>query len=228
MFNSYSSYGEDAILSGIIDRVEWINQKSIGNLTYIDLGCFDPVEHSNTFFLYNKGWKGTLVDANPALKQKNIETRPEDIFLNTAVSTNKKEVYFFIFSDEGSSNTASQDFATKISNSQNSKVQNIIKVKSMTLDEIILFHIDNFKSIPFFIDIDIEGHDLEIIENYSWKTRIPIIMIEDEISEQYFNSKIKQVMIKNNYLPVASTILSTIYIDQNLDIFKNIKSLGYI
>ena len=225
-FNSYSSFGEDAILNGIIKRLEWLNDCKLENLTYVDLGCYEPIDHSNTFFLYDKGWTGTLVDANPALIDKITTLRPKDIFLNVLVSTDNNEKDFFIFSDEGASNTASKEFAEKISLSQGVEVSKTVKVKSMTIDEIVKKHIDNFKQDPFFIDIDIEGHDLEILESYSWKVRIPIIMIEENVGEQYFNSKIKTILLDNGYIPIASTILSTIYIDETSDIFKSIKKIG--
>lgn len=226
MFNSYSLYGEDAILNGVFKRLEWINQSKIENLTYIDLGCFHPVEDSNTFFLYESGWTGTLVDANPSLKNKILDVRPKDLFLNCMVSTNNEDSDFFMFSDNASSNTALKSFADKISSSQNVKIEKIIKIRSMTLDDIVSKHIESFKQNPFFIDIDIEGYDLEILKNYSWDTRIPIVMIEDGIGNQYFESEIKSIMVKNKYVPIASTILSTIYIDKTYEMFKNIKSLG--
>ena len=29
---------------------------------YVDVGCFHPKKHSNTYFLYKRGWRGVNID----------------------------------------------------------------------------------------------------------------------------------------------------------------------
>lgn len=226
MFNSYSSYGEDAILNGLFDRADWINSSQLGNKTYIDLGSFDPILHSNTFSFYLKGWRGTLVDANPIFIEKTLESRPEDLFLNNLVSTKSSTESFFIFHNMGSSNTASPEYADKISKSQDVSVSSEIFIKSLTLDEIVDIHIKRFNEEPFLIDIDIEGWDLEVIKSYSWKVRIPVVLIEEVGCKSFGQSEVKEEMLKIGYFPVATTVLSTVYIDSYSEYFTKIKNLG--
>lgn len=226
MFNSYSSYGEDAILNGLFNRIEWINEAPLESLTYIDLGCFDPILHSNTFFLYLLGWRGTLVDANPTLKQSIDSSRPEDLFINNIVSTDNSDHAFFMFSNGASSNTASKEFADKISISQNVPILNELSIKSITLDEIVNAHISKFRQDPFLIDIDIEGWDLNIIKSYSWKVRIPVVMIEDNIGDLFYSTEIRAELENQGYIPIASSILTTIYIDSKSEHFSKIKNIG--
>ena len=45
----YSQFGEDKILKELI-------LDNFNNGFYVDVGCFHPKKHSNTYLLYKKGW----------------------------------------------------------------------------------------------------------------------------------------------------------------------------
>jgi FkbM family methyltransferase len=226
-FESYSSYGEDSILNGVIKRLSWLmNEDLFKQNTYIDIGSFHPVRESNTYFLYKKGWYGTLVDPNSYFNAIVHEERPKDILYNCAVDIEEGTKEFYMFGNVDSSNTLSPEFAERKRNSQHTDVSWTAQVPTKTLNEIINIHLQYFHQIPFFLNIDIEGKDFDVIKTYSHDVRIPFIMLEDDSNHIFNGSQIRKYMESKNYEPIATTFLTTLYIDNQSKYFPYLKKIG--
>ena len=52
-----TQFGEDEYILNLFDK----NFK--GN--FIDIGCYHPTRHNNTYQMYKKGWSGINIDLNP-------------------------------------------------------------------------------------------------------------------------------------------------------------------
>lgn len=227
-FKSYSSYGEDSIFNGILKRLSWIMQEDLFSYkTYLDIGSFHPVKESDTYCLYKIGWRGTLVEPNKYFNVVVDENRPEDLLLNIAVNTFSGTAELIMFSGTDSSNTLSNEFADRKVAAQNTQVESRLSVECLTVEEIILNHIERFCQVPFVMNIDIEGLDLEVIKTYPPYFDIPFIFIEDEIlgafSEKSF---IRTVMYEKGYVPIASTLLTTLYLKKDSKYFQHISKIG--
>lgn len=226
-FESYSSYGEDSLFNGVLKRLSWIMQKNLFEQnTYIDIGSFHPVRESNTYFLYKQGWNGTLVDPNSYFNVLVHELRPHDILYNCAVDIESGTKEFYMFGNTDSSNTLSSEFAERKKTSQHTGISWTAQVPTKTIDEIVKIHLEYFHKTPFFMNIDIEGKDLEVIQSYSHDVRIPFIMIEDDSMNFFSTSKIRTAMKQKEYVPIASTFLTTLYIDAFSKYYSNIKKIG--
>lgn len=226
-FESYSSYGEDSLFNGVLKRLSWIMQKNLFDQnTYIDIGSFHPVRESNTYFLYKHGWAGTLIDPNSYFNVLVHELRPHDILYNCAVDIENGTKEFYMFGDMDSSNTLSPEFAERKKNSQHTGISWTAQVPTKTIDEIVKIHLDYFQRTPFFMNIDIEGKDLDVIKTYSHDVRIPFIMVEDDSMNFFNTSEIRTVMQEKGYEPIASTFLTTLYIDSTSKYYSNIKKIG--
>ena len=226
-FESYSSYGEDSIFNGIIKRLSWLMREDLFTQnTYIDIGSFHPVKESNTYFLYKLGWFGTLVDPNSYFNVLVSEVRPNDILYNCAVDVESGTKEFFMFGDMDSSNTLSSQFAERKKNSQHTDVNWTAQVPTKTINEIISIHIEYFKTVPFFMNIDIEGLDHEVIQTYDDNIRIPFIMIEDDSIDMFNDSPIRKTMEGKGYLPIATSFLTTIYLDKQSKYYSFVKKIG--
>src|SRR5579862_233282 len=59
---TYAQTGEDRILLSLLG--EW------KSTFYVDVGCNHPLDSSNTYLLYQMGWRGLCIDANPHLIQE--------------------------------------------------------------------------------------------------------------------------------------------------------------
>lgn len=227
-FSSYSSYGEDAIFNGILKRLSWIMQEDLFSYkTYLDIGAFHPVKESDTYALYLMGWRGTLIEPNKYFNVLVNENRFEDRLLNIAVNTESGEAQLLVFSGGDSSNTLSKEFAEKKTAAQNTNVEESITVECKTIEEIILDHVEYFQEPPFVMNIDIEGLDLEVIKTYPAHFDIPFIFIEDKILETFSKeSHIRVVMDQKGYAPIASTLLTTLYLKKDSRYFEHISKLG--
>ena len=227
-FQSHSSYGEDALLNGVMKRLSWIMQKNLFEKnTYIDIGAYHPIKESNTYFLYKHGWFGTLVEPNSYMNVLTHELRPNDILLNYAVDIEEGEKTFYMFGNVDSSNTLSKEFADRKQKSQATDVSWTAQVPTKTINQIITHHISYFGSAPFFMNIDIEGLDFEVIKTYSHDVRIPFIMIEDDSIDPFNSSPIRKFMEEKKYAPIATTFLTTIYLDTESKYYPHIHKIGH-
>ena len=174
---------------------------------YVDVGCNHPVYSNNTYLLYKKGWRGINID----LDKKSIDLfntyRNDDFNLEAAVSSKVEDVELYFFHDKSPINTINKNLL----NFQTAKPKKIKKVTTKTLNSII-------EKSPFseeeidFLSIDVEGHELNVLNGFDLKKYAPkIIVIEYldlslkniEISnfniQNIINSDIYKFMTNNNY-----------------------------
>jgi len=76
-FVSYAQHGEDVIL--------WRALGDRKKVTYVDVGAFDPTSESVTRALYERGWRGVNIEAQPARFEAFEQDRPEDTNLSMAI-----------------------------------------------------------------------------------------------------------------------------------------------
>ncbi len=95
----YSQFGEDVVLRELMG-------KRHPKGSYLDIGCYHPKKHSNTYFLYKLGWSGMLIDIEKAklIACKMIRPRDKTLFMcrfkqqgNCSVLCTKK-IFGFNFS----------------------------------------------------------------------------------------------------------------------------------
>jgi FkbM family methyltransferase len=165
---SYSQCGEDLILKTIFGK-----NKRQG--FYVDIGCNNPIQKSNTFKLYLKGWNGICADGNADLVKKFKNIRKRDICLQAILSDSKREVIFYQddANHELSSIALNRGTTLKASN-QNLKE---IKTYSRTLEDIFDEHVKS-QQIDLLC-VDVEEHDLEVLRGNNYeKYRPGIICVE--------------------------------------------------
>lgn len=228
MFESHSAYGEDALLFALLDRLKAINHIDMfAKNTYIDVGCYHPAIDNNTYFLYKMGWRGTLVDPNPALRNEILSYRFLDLFLELAVDSTPGTKEFMMFNDANSTNTLDKEFVERLKKSSGQEIKKILNVECLTLDQVFEKHIERFKSSPLVLNIDIEGMDYDVITSYSFKHRPLFILIEDEILGSFEGSRMKTFMESKDYAIVSANFLTGIYMDTTTDLYRKINKIGY-
>ena len=62
---------------------------------YVDIGAHHPIQRSNTYLLFEKGWEGINIDVNKFSIDLFNFLRPEDLNLQIAVSDKEGEISFF-------------------------------------------------------------------------------------------------------------------------------------
>jgi len=212
---SFAKSGEDMQLKKLI------NNNTPG--VYLDVGCWDPVKASNTYYFSLRNWKGICIDPNPELGELYKKIRPNDIFINKGVSDkpdSKGMTYFMLGGNSDSSmNTFDQSFLEK--GNLMKDVKKTINIPIVRLDTIISEHYLSNERLDFF-DIDVEGHDLNVLKSNNWELYRPkIVMIETNLNLiKDISSEITQYLESVNYSLVGKMLIqkklgNLLFIDNN-------------
>lgn len=170
---SFSKSGDDIQLNQLLK----FNKPGV----YVDIGCWHPVNYSNTYYFYLRGWKGLCVDPNPELTQLFKSKRPTDIFINCAVGNSLEAMNYYMLNKRyNSMNTLDYEFIEK-HNLNNHIIKKII-VPVQSLKSILDANLSKEDRLDFF-DIDVEGQDLEVLRSNDWdKYRPHFIMAETNLN----------------------------------------------
>lgn len=197
---SFSKSGEDMQLKQLLRA----SKKGV----YVDVGCWDPVKASNTYYFQLRGWKGICIDPNPKMKELFSKKRKSDIFVNSAVGLGNEKLTYYMLEDKFSSmNTLDFSFI------QNSNLEDKVVAKkeiiTISLKDLLDKYIDQNEKIDF-LDIDVEGFDLEVLKSNDWiKYRPKVILIEsDSELTDSFSCEISQYLISKNYSLVGKSLIN--------------------
>lgn len=205
LFNS-SQFGEDKKI------IKLFKKNFKGN--YVDLGCFHPTRLNNTFQLYKRGWKGINIDLNPITIELFNYARPSDRNICTAISNKKSKKKLYFLGDLDSKNTLDINHKNWLSDHFKIKKKdfNVKSIKTTTLGEILKKN--NFYDIDF-LNIDIEGHEFEVLKSLNFKEfNISVICVEIiNFNKESKNrgSKILNILKKNKYKLVDKSEINYIF-----------------
>lgn len=199
----FSQTGEDIILSTLIPD---------DNGFYIDVGCNEPIEKSNTFIFYLKGWKGITIDANEELIKKHRRIRKLDTPICAAVSNTSKSVTFYK-SKANAASTIDEDYYTENRERWYYDEQQTLHTKTLT--EILDTNLQNGTTIDL-LTVDVEGVDLQVLQGLDFnKYRPKIIIVEAHdfsIADKENHPVYKHLSI-NNYQLHAFATMNLYFID---------------
>jgi FkbM family methyltransferase len=167
---SFSSAGEDMILRHIIG-----SDKRDG--FFVDVGAYHPSLFSNTYFFYLHGWRGINIEARPGSKALFDRVRPKDINLEIGISNKRGELTYYFIADDSTMNSFSREFLVELGIVD--EVKRELPVPVMPLSEVLESHLPKGQSIDF-MNVDIEGHDLEALRSNDWQRFRPkFVVVED-------------------------------------------------
>ncbi len=199
VMGSHSQYGEDAILAKLLKKKR--------NGFYIDVGANHPKNLSNTHYFYKRGFRGINIEANPNLIKEFELVRKEDINLNIGISNQASEMTFYLSSADtlGSFDLQSVTESCKI---HGAEMIGEIKVKTELLKNVIAQYAPD-KHIDF-MSVDVEGHDLEVLQSNDWeKYRPEFLIVETNINTSNLNIYLKEI----GYNKVYENHTNSIYRD---------------
>ena len=192
--NKGTQFGEDKFIINLFEK----NFKG----KFLDVGCYHPTRHNNTYLMYKKGWSGINIDLNPLTIELFNFMRPRDININTGISDSNSEKKLYFIDELNTQNTLDENQLNFLKNHHNIKDHEIIEKKIKTenlntiLDEHKYYHID-------FMNLDIEGHELNVLKTINFQKIVIrylcIEMIEHNKQSSENNDKIKDLLILNNY-----------------------------
>jgi hypothetical protein len=205
-FRSYSQWGEDSVIS------QFLHSKTG---SYIDIGSGHPIKGNNTYFLYQRGWTGILID--PILNNSKLSKkyRPRDTFLQNIVSNKQGSEQFWEFKNYGLSTSDSERARLLLNQGEPLKVK--YNVMSVNLIEIITKYFAAANKMPELLSIDVEGLELEVLKSNNWNLFQPkVICIEilnnDLINEVFNNNQVFSYLVNKGYILKASVGNSQIFV----------------
>ena len=154
---SYAQAGEDVIVNFTLDYL------GIKNVTYLDIGAYDPISINNTYYFYRKGFRGVLVEPNATMCEELRRVRPEDTTLTAGIGvTAVREADYFLMS-QPAWNTFSKEEAEHMTKATGGsiKIERVIKMPLLDVNDVLAKH---FAGAPTFLSIDAEGWHLAILK----------------------------------------------------------------
>ena len=193
----WGGLGEDALIWYYLTEVLSFRQKGF----YVDVGCNDPIHHSNTYRLYQLGWRGIAIDADQDLVEKYAKIRPRDTVVAALVSDLERGMDFHVF--EGTE-VSTVDLPSAKIWGESKEVLEIRKLESRTLNKIL----DECKCPTEFelLKIDVEGHDAAVLRSVDlgkYRPRIILIEIHNQTVESVVSTEIYQILSRLEYKMVS-------------------------
>jgi len=205
-----TQFGEDKYI------IELFDKNFVGK--FLDVGCYHPTRHNNTYSMYKSGWSGMNIDLNPLTIELFDFMRPRDININSGVSDTEIEKKLYFIDELNTQNTLDQNQLNFLKNHHNIKESEILekKIETRNLNNILDDH--KFYNIDF-MNLDIEGHELKVLETLDFdKINIRYLcieMIEHNKESVMNNEKIKNLLSQNNFKLIKNFDFNFIYKREN-------------
>jgi FkbM family methyltransferase len=186
---SYAQNGEDLIIDGLL--------RPGASGRYVDVGCNHPIQRSNTYRLYQRGWTGLAIDANLAFATEFAKLRPNDRFINVCVSDLETDATLRIYRDHLLSSLGSKkafDSPTQYA------LESEQTVRTRTLNDILASC--NFAPQFELLSIDAEFHDLEVLRSIDlalYKPELIVIEAHDARADDLYSHPIYKYARQNGY-----------------------------
>lgn len=164
---SFSQLGEDAILQAYLPAEPGF---------YIDVGSGSPVEGSNTYALYLRGWRGILIDPIASNIELSRKIRPRDqCVLTLCAEVSGQTLDFYEFETYQYSTTLT-DRAQEMQDLGH-KVRAVYELQTTRLGELLP---KALPTGPSLLSIDAEGVELDILLGNDWAHFTPEFIIVEE------------------------------------------------
>jgi len=192
-----SQYSEDAILAELLPEPNGI---------YVDVGAYHGIECSNTHKLYEKGWRGLLIEPLPDCWPSLLIDRTDDFLCPFAASN---EDGFATLRLNRSVSSLREDWPNDATES--------IPVRTAKLSTILKMYPQMDWSDTKLLSIDVEGAEREVLEGIDWIAFRPtVIVIEfrtydaEKLGEDV-SDKWKHILEGQGYKLNSETPLNKIY-----------------
>ena len=166
-FISYAQNFEDVML--------WRALKDVPDGFYVDVGAYDPTEHSVTRAFYDHGWRGINIEPNPFFHPLLEAERPRDVNLQLAIGNSARSETLKVFDNTGLA-TLNEEVAAKhvVAGWHETRLE----VQVETLARVLNTHVPRGREIQF-LKIDVEGLEDEVIRSADFAIHRPwIILVE--------------------------------------------------
>ncbi len=183
---------------------KYFNNKKNG--LYVDVGAYHPIHRNNTKLLHDMGWEGINIDISDFSIKLFEHLRPDDVNLNLAVSKTNGYVDMFYQKKLSQILTIKKKIAENVFQG---KIKSK-KILSKTLSQILNESKYSERKIDF-LDVDVEGADLDVLESLDFSKYSPELICVEYIGKNKNNSDIFNFLKNKNYENIWSGVFSHIF-----------------
>ena len=143
---------------------------------YIDVGAGHPVADNVSFWFYERGWSGIVVEPQPRLAAMYQHVRPRDTCVSCLVGSTAGEVDFFQFDRLHGLSTTVMSFAEGAK--KFGADYEVVRTPVLTLSELCKRH--GVGTIDF-LKIDVEGAEADVLAGNDWQRFRPKVVVAEAI-----------------------------------------------
>ncbi|RZK12987.1 MAG: FkbM family methyltransferase [Flavobacterium sp.] len=206
---SWSQQGEDLIIDFVFTWLLGYSKPS-----YLEIGSNHPFHLSNSYSFYKKGCRGVNIEPSSELIKLLKAKRPGDVNLQVGIGNTEGEMDFFIMS-QSTLNTFSKATAQAYTRDPTfgyPKIMDVQKIPVRTANSVLDQYFRNTNN--YFLSIDVEGWDYEILTGIDFKKFRPAILcVETNRASGNSIEKYNDLLDNANYRLYADTGINTIFID---------------
>jgi FkbM family methyltransferase len=144
---------------------------------YIDIGGGHPVAGSVSFWFYQRGWSGIVVEPQPDLAALHRRLRPRDTLVEAVIGSRSGETEFFRID-------RLHGLSTTIRGNADAAGQHGVGFETMMLPSISLSDLCRTYGIETvdFLKIDVEGAERDVLAGADWSTCRPRIVLLEAVT----------------------------------------------
>jgi FkbM family methyltransferase len=204
---SYAQNCEDIL----IDR---LFQGEVG--TFMDIGACHPILDSNTWFFYERGWRGVNLEPSSSSFGLFLDQRPEDLNLNLAASDFDGELTLYEVDDHVINGTST--LAAEVAQDYLRRGLQVVekKVPVRTVRGLVREH---DIAPPDFLSIDVESHESQVIRSIDlehWRPKLIVMEATVPGSSEPNHQSWEPMLLENRYCFVAFNGLNRFYLRDDL------------
>jgi FkbM family methyltransferase len=178
---SYAQNYEDVVLERCF--------KDVPAGFYIDVGAWDPLEHSVTHHFYERGWRGINIEPNPEYFQRLQRDRTRDINLRLALGETDQECQTFtILKGSGISTLRSLSVDYLENLEARGYLREPVEVSTVTLASVCRDHVPEGTEIDF-LKVDVEGWETEVLRGHDWDRWRPKVLVIEAVTPMDFDEQ---------------------------------------
>lgn len=141
---------------------------------YIDIGAGHPVADNVSFWFYERGWSGIVVEPQPKLIELYSRLRPRDVPVCSLIGEQSGETEFHVFDRFHGLSTTVEHHARK-SGAQ----YQTVRLPTLTLAELCAQYVNG----PIdFLKVDVEGGEAGVLLDGDWRRFRPKVVLVEAVA----------------------------------------------
>ena len=190
---------QDLLVQFIYEKIELLEGNA--SKTFIEFGAASGVALSNTYFLEKiHRWTGLLCEPHPGFRESIEKNRTCD-FDTRCVSTSSGQTIEFLLVNNPELSTI-KSYSESDLHSQSRLDNSIYFVRTVSLDDLVKERFE--KDEIFYLSVDTEGSEFEILQSYSFEKYPRVISVEHNFTEN--DAKIELLLKERGYSRILRSV----------------------